>query len=160
MAGYYGYSMSNNAVAAYDDGLKPISKWTKSDFLSFSFSLPEDKRQVIKAARIKELKRLLKYREWHHTSSMYNETDFYGIDEEAIEEMTADELASFLAPTEEKKAAEFKAVCTFLEWSGTRKHPKATEMTEEGIIRGNWFYRKNGSKKSIIANGFKIRERL
>lgn len=27
-AGYYGFSMSNNAVEAYDSGEMPISKWT------------------------------------------------------------------------------------------------------------------------------------
>ena len=31
MAGYNGWSMSNNAVAAYEDGEKPLSKWTKAD---------------------------------------------------------------------------------------------------------------------------------
>ena len=29
MAGYYGYSMSNNAVYAYLDNKMPISKWSK-----------------------------------------------------------------------------------------------------------------------------------
>jgi len=29
MSGYDGYSMSNNAVDAYENGEKPISKWTK-----------------------------------------------------------------------------------------------------------------------------------
>ena len=33
MAGYNGYSMSNNAVSAYDNGEKPLSKWRKSDIL-------------------------------------------------------------------------------------------------------------------------------
>lgn len=32
MAGYHNYSMSNNAVDAYQDGLMPISKWTKKVF--------------------------------------------------------------------------------------------------------------------------------
>ena len=31
MAGYNGFSMSNNAVTAYEDGEKPLSKWTKAD---------------------------------------------------------------------------------------------------------------------------------
>lgn len=34
MAGYNGYSMSNNAVAAYQDGEKPLSKWTKKEILN------------------------------------------------------------------------------------------------------------------------------
>lgn len=33
MAGYFGYSMSNNAVEAYENGSKPFSKWTKADIL-------------------------------------------------------------------------------------------------------------------------------
>lgn len=33
MAGYSGYSMSNNAVDAYENGEKPYSKWTKQDLL-------------------------------------------------------------------------------------------------------------------------------
>lgn len=34
MAGYNGYSMSNNAVAAYQNGEKPLSKWTKKEILN------------------------------------------------------------------------------------------------------------------------------
>lgn len=33
MSGYNGFSMSNNAVSAYENGLKPYSKWTKCDIL-------------------------------------------------------------------------------------------------------------------------------
>ena len=33
MAGYDNYSMSNNAVAAYQTGEKPKSKWTKKDIM-------------------------------------------------------------------------------------------------------------------------------
>ena len=33
MSGYYGYSMSNNAVEAYENGERPLSKWRKSDIL-------------------------------------------------------------------------------------------------------------------------------
>ena len=33
MAGYDGYSMSNNARAAYTNEEKPLSKWTKSELL-------------------------------------------------------------------------------------------------------------------------------
>lgn len=34
MAGYSGYSMSNNAVDAYESGEKPRSKWTKAAILN------------------------------------------------------------------------------------------------------------------------------
>lgn len=32
--GYDGYSMSNNARSAYDDGERPLSKWTKAAIMS------------------------------------------------------------------------------------------------------------------------------
>lgn len=33
MAGYKGWSMSNNAVAAYENGEMPISKWSKKEII-------------------------------------------------------------------------------------------------------------------------------
>lgn len=33
MAGYYNHSMSNNAIAAYAYGEKPLSRWRKRDIL-------------------------------------------------------------------------------------------------------------------------------
>lgn len=48
----------------------------------------------------------------------------------------------------------------FLEWSGTRKHPVAKEIVEEGIVKGDWFYRKNGTKKKTTANGFEFIKKL
>ena len=35
MAGYYGYSMSNNAVSAYEEGEMPLSKWTKQGVIEY-----------------------------------------------------------------------------------------------------------------------------
>ncbi|MFW6024974.1 MAG: hypothetical protein ACOCRX_01395 [Candidatus Woesearchaeota archaeon] len=56
MSGYFGYSMSNNAIDAYDDYIMPISKLKK--FLG-----------------IKEIS--YSPCEWHHTSKKYNVTYFY-----------------------------------------------------------------------------------
>lgn len=41
MSGYSGYSMSNNAVDAYESGEKPRSKWTKKVLLSAIFSIEQ-----------------------------------------------------------------------------------------------------------------------
>ncbi len=73
MAGYDGYSMSWNAVYAYDDGLLPASKLAKK--------LGVSSRAV---------KKYLKPVEWHHTSAAYNRTYFYDPDDatpEIIEQM-------------------------------------------------------------------------
>lgn len=173
MAGYNGYSMSNNAVAAYNSGEKPLSKWTKTEIIqtikeyvednsdqTFNFNVDE-----LKKVTITELKTFLYQSSWHHTSNHYNRTDFYSLDTDKIDNLTSDIIqemaikkANKIQKQSEPKEENWK--CSFLEWSGTRKHPKATEITEVGIIRNGWFYRVDGSKKSITANGFKMIEKV
>lgn len=160
---YINYSMSVRAAGAYQEGLKPKSKWTKADIIAEceKADIQPDILELLKATKAPLLAHLLKYAEWHHTSKFYNDTDFYRVDTEYLEDVTAGELAAFFNRCAVHNVAkEYKARCRFLEWSGTRKHPKATECEEIGFVRGNWFYRSNGSKKSINANGFKIIEKL
>lgn len=165
MAGYNGFSMSNNAVAAYEDGEKPLSKWTKADIFDAI-----NKQEVELKCSIEKLKKLpvkvlkevcLTYSSWHHTSNHYNKTDFYSLDVDRIENLADDKIEELLLDYKTGKKAESKSSeerwkCAFLEWSGSRKHPVATEVIEEGIIKGNWFYRKDGSKKKTTANGFRF----
>lgn len=69
--------MSNNAVAAYENGHKPISKFTKEDADELSDLFAEK-------WSVKEIKDLVKnYGEvgYHHTSKFYNKTNFYSIAE-------------------------------------------------------------------------------
>lgn len=165
MAGYNGFSMSNNAVAAYEDGEKPLSKWTKADiFDTIKDTGIELKCSIEKLRRlpIKVLKEVcLKYSSWHHTSNHYNKTEFYSLDINRMENLTNDKIEELLLDYKKEKRMESKPSeerwkCAFLEWSGSRKHPVAIEVIEEGIIKGNWFYRKDGSKKKTTANGFRF----
>lgn len=99
------------------------------------------------------------------TSSHYNETKFYMLNAEYLETLTdamVDEIAAEYNKThaKEKQSVEETWECAFLEWSGTRKHPKATEVVEQGIVRGQWFYRKDGTKKKTSANGFRFIKRV
>lgn len=76
MAGYDGYSMSNNAVAAYESGEKPLSQWTKGDIISeierlvsakeidISFDIANLKK--VPVSTLKDV--CLKQTSWHHTS--------------------------------------------------------------------------------------------
>lgn len=171
MAGYHGYSMSNNAIAAYWSGEKPISKWTKKEIIdalaeAVSNGEIELKADIIKIEKmpVKTLKEACLYRSsWHHTSSRYNRTDFYSLDVEKIEELTNAKIDEIIADQNKEKKEEPKEEtwkCSFLEWSGTRKHPKATRIEEIGTIRGNWFFRQDGSKKSTHANGFQFIEKI
>lgn len=166
MAGYYAYSMSNNAIDAYENGEKPKGKWKKSEIVdAISASVksgeikPKCERLLSYLNKIpaKDLRNLCLYKSsWHHTSSWYNQTDFYSIDFDRIEDLTEDRIKYFMKNSKEEKMQpnEERWVCRFLVWSGSRNHPKAIEYEEEGVIKGNWFYRVNGEKKSVNAKGF------
>ena len=154
MAGYDNYSMSNNAVAAYQTGEKPKSKWNKKDIINDLREQSEDLTVDIKSLEklpISTLREIaLVKSSWHHTSSHFNRTDFYMVDASRIEE---EDLK-----IEIKEQTEKRVKSHYLEWSGTRNHPKATDHEEWGTIKGNWFYGDSGTKKSITGNGFKILE--
>ena len=55
MAGYRGFSMSNNAVDAYISGEKPFSKWTKSEILKEIESLDVKTFDLFKKMKVKSL---------------------------------------------------------------------------------------------------------
>lgn len=172
MAGYSGFSMSNNAVAAYQDGEKPLSKWTKRDILNAIIDAIHEgglilscSLEKLKKIPVKELKKLCLFRSsWHHTSSYYNTTDFYTLDVGAVENLTNSELDKILADSKKEEikeqVVEEKWECAFLEWGGTRKHPTAKEVVEEGIVKGEWFFRSDGSKKKITAKGFRFLRKI
>ena len=165
MAGYRGWSMSNNAVEAYKNGEKPMSKWTKKNIFEIieksgcELNCSVEKLKKLPTQALKDI--CLSYSSWHHTSNHYNKTDFYSLDVDRIENLTDDKIEELLLDYKADKKVESKPLeekweCAFLEWSGSRKHPVATEVIEEGIIKGNWFYRKDGSKKKTTANGFRF----
>lgn len=82
MAGYVGYSMSRNAVAAYNDGEKPLSKFTKKDYTFFCEVVKESLGLEVKPMTLKEFKKFVEENcesSWHHTSKMYNKTYFYDV---------------------------------------------------------------------------------
>lgn len=156
MAGYKGYSMSNNAVQAYKSGEKPFSKWTKTDILNELKNYDTDAFiiDLAKKLSLKELKQIALYKSsWHHTSSMYNQTDFYTVS--SCLDLSDFAKLNNLVDVKKIDVVE-KWECEYLLWSGTRNHPKATTYRKTGVIKGNWFF-PNGEifKKSINSNGFK-----
>jgi len=129
MAGYNGYSMSNNAVAAYDAGLLPASK--------------------IKQVPAILIERFVPAAEWHHSSKSYNRVKFYdptqvlatfGQIESCDEDgdpipANPDAIAALAAYQVEKKGgATVHTSCTveWIEWAGSLKRPTATERKEVG----------------------------
>lgn len=123
MVGYCGFSMSNNAVAAYNDGLVPASKI-----------------RGVPAVLVREHCRPS---EWHHCSKNYNEVDFYEPSKvraifglEAHEDYKADPRAVAALAAHKagaKKAAEVMTNCRveWIEWSGSLRRPKAKQMAAD-----------------------------
>lgn len=157
MAGYKGYSMSNNAVDAYMSGEKPISKWTKQEVVVYVQEIRPDLIDELKKLRKDELFELvLRRSSWHHTSMYYNETDFYKIDEEAIENITAEKISEKIAnrvPVNKTEQLEEQYVLAdYTVFEGK----KAIKKSEYGIIKGDWFTSSiDGDRKNIFGRWFK-----
>ena len=90
-AGYVGYSMSENAMTAYELGEKPRSKWTKKAMLEaieetlYLNNISSEKIIIFSSMKKDELFNMcFTWTSWHHTGKYANETDFYGVDEIAI----------------------------------------------------------------------------
>lgn len=149
MAGYNGYSMSNNAVLAYDNGEKPYSKWTKADIMEvIAEYMTEEFYNSAKRLTVSELRSLfLRWSSWHHTSSMYNRTDFYICYPDAVFLEDIDAVIAQRKPKADKPKA-VKALVRYGEWEGTRKHPKLVEREAYAIIIGNWAYLAEGKKRT------------
>ena len=156
MSGYYRYSMSNNAISAYDDGLKPFSKWSKTDILCAIKKISPETAELAIKLHLDELrKEFLKEMEWHHTSSYYNVTEFYGIDDSRVEDFNderLEQIIKFREPKQPKSTEPPRYITAFVQyhvWSGTRKHPKKTVVYEFVKFRtGNKMVAtENGSKR-------------
>ena len=118
MAGYHNFSKSNNAVSAELHGRYPASTCARL----LGVPLQWVKRQ--------------RTREWHHTSSRYNVTNYYDLELllETLE--TSDgqaELAEVYAELSAQKSAKpvILTGCTvfWLDWVGTRNHPRVIERS-------------------------------
>lgn len=174
-SGYSGYSMSNRAVEAYENGEKPISKWTKTVFFEElnenleDYNISAEKINALKSLKVSILKEnFLKKSSWHHTSNYFNNTDFYKINLDKIEQMTIDEINALknqeTAKKEIQEPEKKKGKIFYLEWSGSRKHPKATERVLENVYimeKGCFYYvfdekNKEILKKKIGSNGTNV----
>lgn len=169
MSGYCGFSKSNNAICAENDNKLPLSRWTKAKIIEVlrENQINANFIDAISKCSLEFLKTsILKCYEWHHTGSYFNCTDYYEVDlidydepKQILAEYAQFKQKKVQAKEQKKEQKREFYKCKFLTWSGSRKHPKATEHEEIGEIIGNWFYSSFG-KKSILANGFKIIEKI
>lgn len=121
MSGYCVFSKSNNAVAAESCGRFPASRAAKMLGVPVEF---------VRAQGASE---------WHHTSKHFNCTDYFDVEEirEHLDTPEGQEqLARIKTEIAAKSVAPVKVIenadVTWLEWGGTRNHPRATEMKATG----------------------------
>lgn len=153
--GYIENKMSVRAYEAYESGEKPLSKWSKNDIIECVLNVRNDfQEKELKIYSKEVLKAFLICSSWHHTGSYFNETNFYSLDLDFIE-LSKIEIIQVLEKKkkdlekekEEKKILKLqKCKFKYIEWAGTRKHPKAIEKESYGIIKGSWIYYKDGKK--------------
>lgn len=162
MAGYFGFSMSNNARAAYADGSRPMSKWTKADLIA---ELPRELRTAAEKVTADRLRReLLRPDGWHHTSIYYNKTPFFCVDADAIEQLDLITLQKWIKEEAEERArgrrerastppprtVYITAKANYTVWTGTRAHPRPVQIRGEEVhfIKGARMVKtKNGNKR-------------
>lgn len=139
MAGYNGYSMSNNAVAAYADGEMPLSKWTKAAILEAIFEnceMLEKKEDLLRKMTAKELKdEFLQMSSWHHTSKFYNCTNFYSLDFEKIEDISTEEIKNIISNRQKKARRSVEEIEAEKSAKAARKAEKEAKAKKERLFK-------------------------
>jgi len=146
--------MSVNALRAYDDGRKPLSKITTDD-LKFA-GWTETKKLAVALAK----DGFWRASEWHHSGgSWFNKVDFYDPAElvqawEAIDETKREKLQN---PVKTKKNDDdddaVRVKGSFPIWGGSRRRPRIIDYQEFlGTKRGNWIFLDAGGKKKANGN--------
>ena len=148
--------MSERAALAYQHGYKPLSKWTKTDIIDSVVESGIWSEAELKKYPKKVLANMfLEYQEWHHTSKMFNQTAFFGINLNEAESHDVETLDQLLAEykvqaTAERKNAQTitieKGFIRFEEWEGSRRHPHLVEHEAYALIIGTTAYMKDGRK--------------
>ena len=85
MSGYAGYSKSNNAIAAEESGMLPLTRATRAVACQAGCT-----QKVARAALL-----AIGSSEWHHTSKHFNPTDYYDVDQ-AVEGIGATEISNHI----------------------------------------------------------------
>lgn len=139
MSGYNGYSKSNNAIAAEAKGLLPASVIAK---------------QIGHGATAAGVKAVLTPLERHHTSKMYNCTDYYDLDAELNEanEKGQDLIEMIITASKSGNSKVYYADVEYDEFFGSRKRPRSKKYIYKNIKveeKGDWyiFYLPDGTVK-------------
>lgn len=132
--GYIRTRMSERAMEAHNNGEKPYSQWNKNELLGY---LPSAIFENAKKLTLNELKNELLYNSsWHHTGNCFNRTEFYAINDDAVEELTAERICKIIASRQKKKQKVKEkplfvtAKIKYTEWEGRfRNYQRPIEYT-------------------------------
>ena len=144
--GYVGHKMSERAVEAYRKGEKPLTKWTKDEILKCIKSCYPDVAEHCSHFSLSFLRKHFLYcSSWHHTGKYYNKTDFYAFETD----LNVEDILSIKETKKPKpEVSEFYPVlASWIEWEGTRNHPKPVVCSSYGRSNGTVFYSFSGTKK-------------
>lgn len=164
------YSPNWGAINAYRDGEKPLSRWSKADIMAQVTHMIESGQTTVDEELIPHIKKmslplmkewLLKKSSCHVTGNTNRHTWFYMVDKGSLEHLTKERIVQIIKGGEKDrnshKNEESKTYeCSFLEWIGPRASRIPQRVKEIGQIKGDWFYRKDGTRKSIRGSGFRI----
>ena len=101
--GYVGKLMSKRAKMAYQDGQKPLNEWNKDDIIKEveylkTVGLVGFDMCLFKRINLETLKeKALIYSSWHHMGTLYEEVDFYCVDDVFIEKLTNDKILELVS---------------------------------------------------------------
>jgi|TARA_R110000824_G_scaffold64611_2_gene168804 hypothetical protein len=148
----YDAGMSVNALRAYEDGRKPLSKITADD-LKFA-GWTETKKLAVALAK----GGFWRTSEWHHSGgTWYNRVDFYEPADlvrawdAASEQRRAELKAAQKTKTNDDDAVRVRGEYPI--WGGSRRRPRIVGYQDfEGMKRGNWIYLESGKRKKANGN--------
>ena len=151
MTGYnYSAGMSNNAVAAYAAGVKPISRIGRADL--------DDAGVRIPVAFARWLARAGHWlaTEWHHSGgTWFNRVDFY--DPADLSELIRDGAIDLVALRTEWRgggtSGEVRVRGIYSEFGGSRRRPRHLgDVSFTGRLRGDWIHLDGGGRKRADGN--------
>ena len=153
MAGYsLDFSMSNNAIDAYDDGVRPLSKWDLEYLREAGWQETRKLALHLAAAGFWES------HEWHHSGgTWFNEVKFYDakILVDLWEDLTEEERQQHRDASKRGQDApqEKRVRGHYTLWGGTRRHPtKVGQQEFTGALKGNWIHVDGGGRKKASGN--------
>jgi len=144
----YEAGMSNNALDAYERGVKPLSKISKADLSHAGWD--ETKNLAVALAR----EYFWVSQEWHHSGGQwFNKVKFYDPETlvgkwQKLDESQRQKWREKLRPRKKTKNQGRLVRGSYTIWGGSRRRPRRIgEQEFTGVLNGNWITLDSGGRK-------------